>query len=134
MDGLPTTTHPARFIKPLPHLPVINLRLTLDYYRDQLGFSNEWIVGEKDGGIRRDELGLLFAEDPDFTEHLNNEQHRLPIMWFVTNIDAIYLEFKNRDIIIADVLRTHSYGLREFAFVDINGYMIRVAEGTSLTE
>jgi hypothetical protein len=134
MDNLEKTPNPPRFIKPLPHLPVRNLRLTLDYYRDQLGFSNEWMVGEKDGGIRRDDLGLLFAEDPDFTDSLNNQQHRLPIMWFVTNIDAIYLEFKNRNIALSDTLRTHSYGLREFAFVDINGYLIRVAEGTSPTE
>jgi hypothetical protein len=29
---------------------------------------------------------------------------------------------------IADDLKTHAYGLREFAFVDINGYYVRVAE------
>jgi len=28
-------------------------------------------------------------------------------------------------------LTTHSYGLREFAFIDINGYYIRVAEGVA---
>jgi hypothetical protein len=131
MDNLDTITSPKRFIKPLAHLPVMNLRLTLDYYRDKLGFSNEWMVGEKDGGIRRDDLRLLFEQNPDFVNNLNNEQHRLPIMWFVTNIDAIYLEFKNRDIPLADDLRTHSYGLREFAFIDINGYLIRIAEGTA---
>ena len=51
-------------------------------------------------------------------------------MWFVDNIEEIYAEFRERNIEIADALRTHPYGLREFAFVDINGYYIRVAEGT----
>src|SRR6478672_5814374 len=125
MNRLKKTVKPMRFIRPLPHLPVRNLRLTLDYYRDKLGFTNEWTVGEKDGGIRRDELGLLFAEDADFTNNLNNQQHRLPVIWFVSNIDAIYSEFKSRDIPFADDLRTHPYGLREFAFIDINGYYIR---------
>ncbi|MBD0280290.1 MAG: hypothetical protein ICV81_20340, partial [Flavisolibacter sp.] len=60
---------------------------------------------------------------------INNKQHRLPLLWFVDDIEAIYAEFKNRGIEIADDLRTHSYGLREFAFIDINGYYIRIAEG-----
>jgi len=49
-------------------------------------------------------------------------------MWFVDDIDAVYAEFRNRDIDLEDDLRTHPYGLREFAFIDINGYYIRVAD------
>lgn len=51
-------------------------------------------------------------------------------MWFVDNIDEIFSEFNERKIEIADGLKMHPYGLREFAFVDINGYYIRVAEGS----
>ncbi len=119
---------PAKFIRSNAHLPVKNLRATLDYYRDVLGFGDEWTFGDKDGGISRNELRLLFAEDENFANDINNEHHRLPLLWFVESIDEIYKEFKNRNIIIADELRLHPYGLREFAFVDINGYYIRVAE------
>ena len=119
-----------KFIKSSPHLPVKNLKQTLDFYRNTLGFYEEWTWGEKDGGIRRDDMRLLFGEDPDFINALNDEKHRLPLMWFVDNIDEIFSEFQGRNIEIADTLRTHSYGLREFAFIDINGYYIRVAEGT----
>ena len=118
-----------KFIRSNPHLPVKNLRLTLDYYRDILGFYEEWIL-DKDGGIRRDDMRLLFAEDPEFINEINNAKHRLPLMWFVDNIDEVYAEFKQMKIEIADELRIHAYGLREFAFVDLNGYYIRVAEGT----
>jgi Glyoxalase/Bleomycin resistance protein/Dioxygenase superfamily len=117
-----------KFIRSGPHLPVTNLRQTLDYYRDKLGFTDEWTFGDKDGGIRRDDMRLLFGEDPNFIKDINNIHHRLPIMWFVENIDEIFTEFKGRDIKIADDLRTHPYELREFAFIDINGYYIRVAE------
>jgi hypothetical protein len=120
----------AKFIRSNAHLPVKNLRSTLDYYRDVLGFSDEWTFGDKDGGISRNELRLLFAEDEAFTNDINNENHRLPLMWFVESIDGIYAEFKNRNITIADDLRLHAYGLREFAFIDINGYYIRVAESS----
>jgi uncharacterized glyoxalase superfamily protein PhnB len=130
MGTFETMAKPKRFLKPLSHLPVKNLRVTLDYYRDKLGFTDEWTFGDTDGGICRDDLRLLFAEDEDFTNDINNKDHRLPQMWFVDNIDEIYTEFKKRGIELADELRTHPYGLKEFAFIDINGYYIRVAEGT----
>jgi hypothetical protein len=121
-------TNQKKFVRPLPHLPVISLKATIDYYRDNLGFTDEWTSGTKDGGIRRDDLRLLFTEDKEFTNDINNTKHRLPIMWFVNDIEAIYEEFNQRDIDIADDLKIHSYGLKEFAFVDINGYYIRIGE------
>ena len=120
---------PFKFIRSTPHLPVKNLRQTLEYYKNILGFTDEWTFGERDGGISRDDLRLLFAEDENFTNDINNNNHRLPLMWFVNNIEDIYKEFKHRGIQLADELKTHRYGLREFAFIDINGYYIRVAEG-----
>lgn len=110
------------------HLPVKNLKQTLDYYMDKLGFSDKWTFSDKDGGIRRDDMRLLFCEDPEFVMQINNQKHRLPLLWFVSDIDKIFVEFIDRKIKIADDLRAHPYGLREFAFIDINGYYIRVAE------
>jgi len=121
--------HTIYFNRCITHLPVINLRQTLDYYRDTLGFTNEWTFGKIDGGIRRDDMQLLFCENPEHVKQINNQKYCLPLMWFVSDIDKIYLEFKERKIKIADDLRAHPYGLREFSFIDINGYYIRVAEG-----
>jgi uncharacterized glyoxalase superfamily protein PhnB len=123
-----------KFIRSNPHLPVRNLRETLDYYRETLGFTDEWTWTNaegnvSDGGVRRDEMRLLFGEDPEFVDIIKTYRlSRLPLMWFVEDIDQIYLEFWDKGIKFADELRTHPYGLREFAFVDINGYHIRVAE------
>jgi len=110
------------------HLPVRNLEETINYYRDTLGFYEEWIEGKQDGGIRRDDMRLLFVEDSDFVNDINNHKHRLPIIWFVDNIEEVYKEFQERAIEISDALRTHPYGLKEFAFIDINGYYVRISE------
>ncbi|HLX92390.1 MAG TPA: VOC family protein [Puia sp.] len=117
-----------RFIRNTPHLPVRDLKATLSYYSDRLGFTDPWSFGEKDGGIRRGDLRMLFGESESFTDDMNNDSHRLSLMWFVENIDEVYAEFKSRNLEIADELRAHSYGLMEFAFRDINGYYIRIAE------
>jgi catechol 2,3-dioxygenase-like lactoylglutathione lyase family enzyme len=120
---------PKKFHRSGTHLPVKNLRETLDYYRDILGFSEEWNFGDKDGGIRRDDMRLLFVEDPDYTGTINSETNRLNLMWFVNNIEEIFSELKQSGIETASPLTDYPYKLREFAFIDINGYYIRVAEG-----
>ena len=50
-------------------------------------------------------------------------------MWFVDNIDEIFSEFKQRGIEIVSPLEDYPYDLREFVFIDVSGYCIRVAEG-----
>jgi len=125
----------SKFIRVNPHLPVKNLRETLDYYRDRLGFYDEWTEPNHegkltDGGCRRNTMRVLFGEDPEFVNTiLSYGKSRLALMWFVENIEEIYAEYQAVGIEIADELRSHPYGLREFAFVDINGYYVRVAEG-----
>ena len=109
-------------------MPVINLQETIAYYRDKLGFSNEWTWGDKDGGISRDDMRLLFGEDAAHTTIINSETNRLNILWFADDIDSVYTEFKERGIEIAGDLKAYPYVLREFAFIDINGYYIRVAQ------
>jgi hypothetical protein len=107
-----------KFIRANPHLPVRNLQQTLNYYRDNLGFYEEWTWTNDegkviDGGIRRDDMRLLFAEDPEFVDVINGyKKNRLPLMWFVDNVDEIFSEFQKRKIEFADTLKTHAYGLK----------------------
>ena len=119
---------PTKFIRSNPHLPVRSLRHTLDYYRDNLGFRDEWSFEGLDGGCRRDEMRLIFGEDPAFTADINNQGHRLGILWFAENVDELFEEFRSRGIDIAEPPRDRAYGGREFTFIDLNGYFIRVAE------
>ncbi|MEO5581936.1 MAG: hypothetical protein ABIR66_04545 [Saprospiraceae bacterium] len=95
--------------------------------RDVLGFYDEWTEGNKDGGISRDELRLFLLKIL-IVIAINNEKHRMPLLWFVDNIDEIFTEFKERNIEIVDDLKVHPYRLRDFALIDINGYYIRLAE------
>src|ERR1700749_5050180 len=100
-----------KFIRSNPHLPVSDLRKTIEYYRDTLGFYDEWVWTDKDGeltdgGIRRDDIRLLFGEDSDFRNVMNcYDKGSLPLMWFVDNIEAMFSEFKERNIQLPDTLR-----------------------------
>ncbi len=117
-----------RFIRSAGHLPVRDLQQTLDYYRETLGFYDEWTEGKTDGGIRRDQLLMLFGVDPAHVEKINSDSARLNLLWFVDNVAEVYAEFQDRGIKIDKPLTAYSYGLLEFSFIDINGYYVRVAE------
>jgi uncharacterized glyoxalase superfamily protein PhnB len=120
-----------KFHRIAPFVPVRNLRETLDFYRDQFGFYEEWTFGEIDGGIRRDNMRIVFCEDPDYIKEINNNVYRFTLIWFVDNVDEIYAEFNQRKIEIASELENKPWGIREFSIHDINGYLIRVSEGIS---
>lgn len=118
-----------KFIRSAPYLPVKNLSPTLDYYRNGLGFYEEWTFGETEGGIRREEMRLLFGEHHEFAETILSKEQRIPLLWFVEDIDGVHEEFRNRNIDIVCKLQTQPYIMREFAFIDINDYYILAAEG-----
>ncbi len=122
---------PKKFHRVNPFLPVRNLRQTLDYYREHFGFYEEWLWGDIDGGIRRDDMRLIFTEEPDFVNKFNTDQTHFVLIWFVDNVDEIYEEFKQRNIEITQDIKNEPWGIREFSIRDINGYLIRVSEGIS---
>ncbi|HTE02299.1 MAG TPA: VOC family protein [Mucilaginibacter sp.] len=110
-------------------IPVKDLRETLNYYRDTFGFYEECTMGT-DGGLRRDDLRVLFGQDPEYTRQINSDQRRFVLFWFVDNVDEIYREYKEeRKLKIVDELESKHYGIREFSICDNNGYLIRIAEG-----
>src|SRR5262245_49607252 len=113
----------------VPFLPVRDLKQTIDYYRDTLGFSGEWFWEDTDAGIERDDMAVLFNHNPSFVERVNTGERGFEVMWFVQNVDEIYEEYQEKGVKIVGELKDEPWGVREFAFTDINGYYIRVAEG-----
>ena len=108
-------------------IPVRNLKETLDFYRDRLGFYDEWTWNDLDGGIQRDDMRLLFSAEPVYKDTFNTDY--LPIqLWFVDNVDLVYTEYRNSGIEIIREIENKPWGTREFIFSDLNGHLIRVAE------
>ena len=123
MDRKPVFSHAV------PFMPVRDLKETIAYYRDQLGFSNEWFWYDTDAGIKRDELGLLFRYAPDYIAGINSENEHFEICWFVCNVDEVYEEYKKKGVNIVSQLEPKPWGMKEFTIQDPNGYHIRIGEG-----
>ena len=119
-----------KFWKVSPHIPVMDVEETVKWYKDHLGFGEEWYWGNPvtDGGCRRDELRVLFGQTIEPFER----PKELSLIFFVTGVDAIYDEVLERGLEIIQPIDTYEYGIREFAIQDLNGYPIRFAESVEI--
>ncbi len=123
-----------QFFHIIPFLSVRDIQETIDYYKNKLGFSEEWTWGEADGGISRNELALLFNKHPTHVDRINTEEKRFELVWFVFSVDDIYDEFKANGVEIVKEPQDEPWGQREFSFIDINGYLIRVSQSINLID
>src|SRR5689334_5977600 len=109
-----------RFWKVTPHIPVSDVVKTVEWYKQHLDFSEEWYWGNpvSDGGCRRDDLRVLFGkcEQP---MHTPNE---MSLIFFVSNIEAVYDEMQQKGLKIISPLEKYDYGIKEFSIRDINNY------------
>ena len=118
-----------------PMLAVKDVKATVSYFCECLGFE-KLFVAESDtidtyGVVTRDGNDIHFLE----TTNRSNEETRCGINVYVSDVDALYEEFKSngafhedfpRDL---DSIREHppedkEYGLRDFIFVESNGYIL----------
>ncbi len=120
---------PSSFSHAVPFIPVRDLKETINYYRDQLGFSEEWLWEDTDAGIRRNDLRLLFMYDPEFVSKINSSGRHFEICWFVNGVEEIYSEYQNKNVNIVSPLELKPWGVKEFTVEEINGYWLRIGQG-----
>ena len=122
---------PKHFSHAVPFLPVKDLKETITYYKEKLGFYNEWFWGNppSDAGIQRDNLRLLFNQNKEYATIINSEKQAFEVVVFVQNVDAIFEEYKSKRVKIVSGLKDEPWGVREFTVKDVNGYFLRITEG-----
>ena len=104
-----------------PILPVNDIRLSLSYYIDKLGFTLAFIDSSEKpmyAGIRRDaiEIHLQWHQEENWKQ-MNASSLRFKIEY----IDALFSEYKAQDVFHEQTrLRKTDWGTEEFAFYDPN--------------
>jgi hypothetical protein len=115
-----------KFWKLTPHLPVRDVKESVEWYKNNLGFGEEWFYGDPvtDGGCRRDEMRVLFG--------IGSLPFQTPkdisLILFVDNVEEIFSEMQQRGLPIFRPLKTYNYGIKEFSIIDCNGYLLRFSE------
>lgn len=114
---------PSYFTRGIPMLPVANLRRSMDFYVDTLGFRLGFNAGSY-GGVRRDAIEIHFARNE---KGVPAERSGCRIE--VTEIRKLYAEFKDRGVITADGdIAAQPWGTTEFTVRDPDGNALTFVE------
>ncbi|WP_430811441.1 MULTISPECIES: VOC family protein [unclassified Carboxylicivirga] len=135
------------FNKLTPNLEVQNIKKTVDFYVNVLGFSLVMAVPETQDGIEqsiaddkkyvfamvlKDKVELMFQETESFKNDLKFAKGlsiaaSISFYMEVNEVDKLYNDLKNKISEISE-LKTAWHGMREFYVKDINGYILGFAE------
>lgn len=104
-------------------LAVIDVRETIRFYRDVLGFEREWLWGDPPtfGGVRWGKANVMLCQQPELAKSVEGHQH-----WFgVEDVDGLYQQHKAKGATIISGIDNKPWGAREYTVRDINGYHLR---------
>jgi GNAT superfamily N-acetyltransferase len=109
-----------------PIFPVADVVATVRYYREVLGFAEEWLWGEPPevGGVRWGKVGAMFAHQSGPVATINGQWHS----FFVEGIDALYSLHIRNGATIYSPLEAKPWGLREYTIRDLNGHYLRFGQ------
>jgi len=114
-----------------PSFIVKDLRASISYYRDRLGFQLDF-QGPDDGpfwaGVSRDGIGMMLkAVTPDVPPQPNQTRHEWAppdALIHCADPDALFEEFSRRGAAFVKPLSFIDDGLWGFAVADADGYIL----------
>lgn len=112
----------------VPEIPVSDVTAATVYYRDNLGFSLDWIAADIDlAGISRDHCRLFLA-GPPFRQERGNVG---PVLTWLNlsskaEVDDLHQAWRATNAILLSAPESKAWGLHEFTAADPDGNRFRV--------
>lgn len=107
------------FVGSTPILPAVSVKETATFYRKQLGFEIEILWDDPPYGVVARGQTII-----EFGEGRKQFAGSGICNIFVSNIDEIYQELKNKDIEFVGDIADRDYGSRDFRIRDNNGNIL----------
>lgn len=122
----------AKIIGTAPQLVVNDVKRTIEYYRDILGFTIIGLVAEPPvyAMVVRDGFQVHFAKSDTQNIKTNKDYRSIShdfIIW-VPEIDNFFDELKAKDATIIEGIVKRIYGSREFVIEDCDGHRILIGD------
>ena len=119
----------------LPMLSVSDLKRTMSFYRDRLGFDVTNTFGDPEPRwcmMSRDGVKIMFNQPPsEELEKLPRNARDFQIFYFYPDdVDGLHANWKSGGLPVTD-LRVTVYGMKEFELRDPDGYWLWFGQATS---
>ena len=108
-------------------LAVQDLKKSVAYYREQLGFTTVW-DGEGWHFLARGKFFVMLGECPDDRSAFETHNHSYFAYIDVENIDDLYRELSDKHVDILSHIENKPWGQREFSVRTIDGHRMMFGE------
>lgn len=115
-----------------PHFLVSDIQASADYYRDQLGFTYEWMWGEPPSFVMltRDGLTIQLTQnryedrpgDTNTNSHVTGHHDMWDTSLLVDSADVAFAELTGSGARVVESPQDRYYGVREVLVADPDGY------------
>lgn len=121
----------ATLVSISPFFIVTNLKTSVSFYVDKLGFEVKFIGPPGDeyfAIVGRDRISIMLKEiNPDIQPAPNPARHawaRWDAYIYTAEPDELFEEYSSRHVIFHQLLQNNSDNLRGFEVIDVNGYVL----------
>jgi len=106
-----------------PIFAVRDVKASIAFYRDVLGFSSEWVWGDPVGfgGIHFGQIHVMFNHQPEIAQRIEGHEHH----FWSDELEALHAQHVARAAPIISPIENKPWGLREYTVRDLDGYHLR---------
>lgn len=114
-----------KLTKAMPVLYVSDVQASAIFFRDQLGFSIDFLHGQPAfyASVSRDEacLHLRFVHQPMFVAGLREKEQVIAAFLSVASVKELFAEYESRGVVFTQRLRKEPWGQSSFIVSDLDG-------------
>jgi uncharacterized glyoxalase superfamily protein PhnB len=116
----------------VPVIATADVRATLDYYIQVLGFAVYFTFGDplEYAGVHRDDVQIYVTRDKKLAAALRSLDLHPDIFLWVKQVDSVYEVHRSRGAKIVEEKSNRPWDARQYVIEDPNSYYIKVAEPT----
>jgi catechol 2,3-dioxygenase-like lactoylglutathione lyase family enzyme len=114
----------------VPVIATADVRATLAYYTQVLGFSEHFTFGDPPvyAGVERDGVLLYITRDDRTAATLKSSGVHPDVFLWVHDVDSVFEEHKRRGVKVVEEIANRAWDARQYVIEDPNGYRLKIAE------
>lgn len=114
----------------VPVIATSDIRSTIAYYSQVLGFSEHFIFGDPPvyAGVERDGVLLYITHDDRMAATLKSSDLHPDVFLWVHDVDKAFEEHRQRGAKIVEEIADRPWDARQYVIEDPNGYRLKIAE------